>query len=247
MTNEHGFPGSWSPGKFRSLLAILLVLAGSLKGVAQTEFSEHEYNMYRSFYYDSLNVAIELAGRTEVHMSPEDFGKLPEDSRREICAVVVNYRTFRLVTTEAFLKKGTFGKEGTNSLHIRLAFDLAGVEWVSRDNLNETSPEDQQKTLQASADLTLFLKDSSRALGSKYEICLPWFLAECFEADPEFNPPTQLTPTYASVPLEFRLREFFQSQLPAVNWLLDNTRKSEERDNLQEFTQSMMRKYLLDP
>ena len=83
MTNGHGFPGSWPPGMFRGLLVILLVLAGSLRGSAQTEFSEHDYNMFRSFYYDSMNVAIELAGKSEVHLSPEDFGKLPEDSRRE--------------------------------------------------------------------------------------------------------------------------------------------------------------------
>ena len=246
MTNGHGFPGSWPPGMFRGLLVILLVLAGSLRGSAQTEFSEHDYNMFRSFYYDSMNVAIELAGKSEVHLSPEDFGKLPEDSRREVCAVVINYKIFRFVTTEAFLEKSVFGEEGVSSLTMRLMFDLADVKWVP---LGEVSPEDQPRVLQAKDDLNRFFKDSLDALLSKYAICLPWFLAESFAADPEFefNPNYQFTPTYASVPLEFRLRELFQSQLPAVNWLLDNTQESEDRDRLLALFHSMKQKYLLDP
>ena len=128
---------------------------------------------------------------------------------------------------------------------MRLMFDLADVKWVP---LDEVSPEDQPRVLQAKDDLNRFFKDSLDALLSKYAICLPWFLAESLAADPEFefNPYT-LTSNYASVPLEFRLRELFQSQLPAVNWLLDNTRESEERDSLRELIQSMKRKYLLDP
>lgn len=244
MTSAHRLSGIRSRREFKSLLVILLVLAGSLKGFAQTEFSEHEYNMFRSFYYDSFNVVIELAGESELRLSPEDFGKLPEDTRREICSIVTDYRTFQLVAADALFLSSTFGEERANSLVTRLTFDLADVKWVP---LGEVAPEDQPKVIKALSDLKRFILDGLDVLDSKMQQCLGWFLADSLEADPDFKLGRRLTPAYASVPAEFRLREFYRSQLPVLIWILDNTRASEERDRLREFIHSMKRKYLLEP
>ena len=44
------------------LLMVLLTFGNSIEGRAQTEFSEQQYQMFRSFYYDSLNTILELIG-----------------------------------------------------------------------------------------------------------------------------------------------------------------------------------------
>ena len=115
-------------------------------------------------------------------------------------------------------------------------FDLAEVEWTS---LDEVSPDDQEKLLQAKDTLTDFLNDTSRNLISKHKYCLDNNFV------PDLVSPSQLTLHYTSVPVEFRLREFYRSQLAFLDWVLENTPESREKDNLLELIGSIERKYLL--
>ena len=237
MISIRRFMKSWSLRKLKVLLAVLLIFGISLKGIAKTEFSEQECNMFRSFYYDSFNIVSELAGKSEVSLSPEEFGKLPEESKRKVCSIVMDFQIFRTVVTDALFDR-TFGDAAIRSLTQRIMFDLAEVEWVP---LNEVRLEDHEKIIQAKDDLIEFTRDNLNNLTPKFRYCLDnWIIDAGLVLGYRFSS------HYTSVPVEFQLREFYRSQLPFVTWVLENTRDSQERVRLRGLVESIKHKYLSD-
>ena len=48
---------------------------------------------------------------------------------------------------------------------------------------------------------------------------------------------------YASVPMEFQMRDLYRSQVPLIRWIQENLPESEEKNNLQTMVESLERKY----
>ena len=112
MTTIRRFMKNRSPRKLKVLVAVLLIFGISSKGIAKTEFSEEEYRMFRNFYYDSLNFIIEVAGESEVSLSWEDFEKLPEESKRKVCSIVMDYQIFRTYCNGCYIVRKNFWRGG---------------------------------------------------------------------------------------------------------------------------------------
>ena len=53
----------------------------------------------------------------------------------------------------------------------------------------------------------------------------------------------EFTEGYASVPIEFQVRDIYRSQIPLIRWLQENMPKSEEKDIFRTMVESMERKY----
>ena len=48
---------------------------------------------------------------------------------------------------------------------------------------------------------------------------------------------------YASVPMEFQMRDLYISNIPLIQWLQENLPDSDEKDRLQIMAESLERKY----
>ena len=154
-----------------------------------------------------------------------------------MCLIIIDYQTFRSVVTQVFIKK-SFGREALKSLIQRLIFDLAEITWVP---LDEIKSEDESKLLEIDDSLNSFLGENFNYLIEKYELFLKT------EALLSVSSHYQLTHDYTSnAPVEFRLREYYQSQPPFLSWVLENTLESREKNHLRELIESIQRKYLLD-
>ena len=239
MTLKRRVSNNRSPGVCKILLIGLLVFGGFSNAASQTEFSDREYEMFRNFYYDSLNTIFELAGRDNINLASESLNNLSEESQGHVCSIFVDYGIFKSMVIDALFKR-TFGKEAINSLIRRVIFDLADVEWVP---LDEVSVEDQPMLLKAKDSLKSFLDDNLGSLDSIFESCLK---KDGMVTIMGMVSPYQLARNYTSVPVEFQLRDLCRSQLAFLDWVLENARDSEEKDNLHELIGSIKRKYLFD-
>lgn len=222
MTLKRRVSNSRSPRGCKILLIGLLVFGGFSNAVSQTKFSDREYEMFRSFYYDSMNIIFELAGRDNINLASESLSNLSEESQGHVCSIFVDYGIFNSMVINALFKR-TFGKEAINSLIQRLIFDLADVEWVP---LDEVSAGDQPILLNARDSLDSFFDDSLGSLDSIFESCMK---KDGMVTIMGMVSPYQLARNYTSVPVEFQLRDLYRSQLAFLDWVLENTRDSKEK------------------
>ena len=234
--------------------AVVLMLAAVLgsppQAASDTELSydhhsEEEYRMFRGFYYDSWGTILDALAGAGMPDSLEEFEQIPASLQIELCAAVVDYATFRSIVVRAFFGP-EFGRREINLLSLRIVFDLAGVGWSP---LDDVTPEDQPAILSAKDHFKQFMKQNREWLKKGHKYCLDNHLA----AIGLFSH-YELVQTYGPVPLEFRLREFHQSQAPFLAWVVAHLREHESQlspenlvalHELEALIASIERKYYL--
>ena len=214
-------------------LVTLLFVGNPVEGLSQTDFTEKQYQMFRSFYYDSWNTIFEVVGHDPM-TSLSEFGNTSPGILRDLCRIIVDYSLFRSTAVGIFIDK-SFGIESMDNLILRLMFDLAKVNWIPID---EVKSKDEPKLLQAKDDLEKFVKENYNYLNKNHAYCVDIVRYELKSS-------YQLIQNHSSIKMEFQLRDFYESQIPFLKWVLENTVESEEKNELQKLIESIERKYLL--
>ena len=220
-------------------LMAFLLLGICSNGYAQKEppslpadpLTDEYYQAFRGFYYDSYYLMFEVIGNDTVALPLEDFSKLSLESQYDVCSVGADYVAFNATMSNAVLKilKG----RPLNTLVLMLFTDLTGISW---DFERELSEDEKDKVRQRSALFKDEFKLKFGYLGKKTVYCLRNSLVKVSGA-------YEFTEGYASVPMEFQVRDIYRSQVPLIRWIQKNIPESEEKDILQAVVESMERKY----
>ena len=225
--------------RVKIFLVALLLLGIWSNGYAQKEppslpadpLTDEYYQAFRWFYYDSYHLIFEVIGNETVALPLENFNKLSLEAQINVCLVGMDYVLFNSTITDAASKilKG----RPMGSLILMLFADLTGIPW---DFERELSEEEKNKILQINDIFKNEFKLKIRNLGEKTLHCIRNRLVKT-SGDYEF------TEGYASVPIEFQVRDIYRSQVPLIRWIQENLPESEEKDKLQTIIESMDRKY----
>ena len=199
-----------------------LLLGICSNGYAQKEppslpadpLTDEYYQAFRGFYYDSYYLMFEVIGNDTVALPLEDFSKLSLESQYDVCSVGADYVAFNATMSNAVLKilKGP----PLNTLVLMLFTDLTGISW---DFERELSEDEKDKVRQRSALFKDEFKLKFGHLGKKTVYCLRNRLVKT-SGDYEF------TEGYASVPIEFQVRDIYRSQVPLIRWIQKNIPES---------------------
>ena len=222
-------------------LMTLLLLGIPVNGYAQEDaltlpadpLTDEFYEIYREFYFDSYHMMFEVIGNETVASPLENFNKLSLEAQINVCLVgmdyVVFYTTMKHAATK-ILKGGSLG-----SLIVRIFADLNGISWDFRRQLSEKEKDEIRQRMD------LFrseFKIRFKNLGEKTGYCIRNRLVKG-SATVEF------TEGYASVPMEFHVRDIYRAQVPMIRWIQGNLSESEEKTNFQTMVESMERKYFV--
>ena len=222
-------------------LMTLLLLGMPVNGYAQKDaltlpadpLTDEFYEAYRQYYYDSYHMMFEVIGNETIALSLKDFSKLSLESQYNVCSVGMDYIAFYSITTEAtakILKGGSLGH-----LIVRVFADVSGISWDFKRQLSEK----EEDTIRQMRDIFgSEFKIRFKNLGEKTVYCIRNRLVKG-SATVEF------TEGYASVPMEFQVRDIYRAQVPMIRWIQEHLSESEEKTNLQTMVESMERKYFV--
>ena len=129
-------------------------------------------------------------------------------------------------------------EETRNLLTIRIVFALAGVPCSP---LGEVKPEDHLAALEAMENLKEYVANAEDRLTMTNKHCAENHLQRAGVVSP-----LRFTTAYAPVPIEFRMREPYESMVPFAAMALRKTRRDEDQPNLDELVSviaSLERKY----
>ena len=225
------------------VLMLVAAFGSPPRAVAETPqgwdpFTEEEYRDFRSFYYDSFE---RLFGIVGIDAMPEDrdaFARALEDFPPELCSAVVDFAIFRSSVVGSWFRVTAIPEKTRNLLTVRIVFARAGVPWGP---LGEVESEDQPAALEALEDVKAYLADAEARLGTVHEHCLENHLRRVGLVSA-----SRFTTSYAPTPVEFRLRELYESMVPFAAMALRETRRDESQPNLDELESviaSLERKY----
>ena len=222
-------------------LVTLFLLGISVNGYSHEEvislpansLTDEYYEIYREFYYDSYHMMFEVIGNETVALSLMDFSKLSLETQINVCLVGMDYVAFSSTMQDAatkILKGGSLG-----SLIVRIFADLSGISWDFKRQLSEK----EKNEIRQRMDLFRSeFKVRYENLSEKNVYCINSRLVKASGS-------REFTEGYASVPMEFQVRDIYRSQVPLIRWLQENLSASEEKDNLQTVVESMERKYFV--
>ena len=227
--------------KFRMFLMTLFLLGVCSNGYAQEEaislpadpLTDEYYQAYRWFYYDSYYMMLEVIGNETSTLPLDDFSKLSLESQSNVCLVSIDYIRFRSTTMKAIIKILEGRPLGT--LAIRVFADVAKISW---DFERELSEKEKDVIRQRNDFFRSEFKIRIENLEEKIIYCIRNRLVKT-------SGPHEFTEGYASVPMEFQVRDIYRSQVPLIRWLQENLSASEEKGNLQTMVESMERKYFV--
>ena len=223
------------------LLVALLLLGICSNGYAQKEplslpadpLTDEYYQAFRGFYYDSFHMIFEVIGNDTVALPLEDFSKLSLEAQINVCLVGMDYVVFYVPMIGAIIK--ILKKRDRGILVVKIFADESGISW---DFERELSDGEKDKIRQRMA---LFRDEFKLGMGhirNKTRYCLDNRLVSKSLARA-----SKFIEVYASVPMEFQVRDIYRSQVPLIRWIQTNIPESEERDFLQTMVESMDRKY----
>ena len=189
------------------------------------------YLLFKRFYYDSYQITLEVIGNENVTLSLEDFSKLSLESQYNICSVGMDYALFYSTMLKAVVEllKG----KPLGSLLIRTFSDLSGISWDFRRELsnNEKDRIRQMKHF--------FENDVQLNIGNINEKNLYCLDNRLMKKRGMYS----FVEGYASVPMEFQMKDLYISNIPLIQWLQENLPDSDEKDRLQIMAESLERKY----
>ena len=227
--------------------AAALMLAVALAGPAQadrdTDFTEDEYRMFGSFYRDSHLAISDMLAGAGMPESLEAFKRAPESLQRELCPAVRDLALSRSIVIRALFHPD-FNEDWANLWILRIVFDQAGVEWMP---LSDVAPEEKPALFREKDELKEFLKQRWAWLSERYRYCLV-----SQEAALELVSSYELVSARAPAPLESRLRDYYESQMPFLAWAVAYLRENESRldaenlvmlEELEALIPSIERKY----
>ena len=201
-------------------------------------FTEEEHRSFRSFYYDSFERLFGIVGIDAMPGDPDAFERSLEGFPPELCSAVVDFAIFRSSVVGSWFRIAAIPEKTRNLLTIRIVFQLAGVPWGP---LGEVKPEDQPAALEAMEDVKTYLANAEERLGMVHKYCVENHLQRAGVVSPHL-----LTTAYAPAPVEFRMRELYESMVPFAATALRETRRDENQPNLDELVSviaSLERKY----
>lgn len=172
---------------------------------------------------------------------PEDreaFERSLEDFPPELCSAVVDFAILRSSVVGSWFRVTAIPEKTRNLLTVRMVFALAGVPWGP---LGEVEPKDQPAVLEAMEDVRAYLADADDRLAATNKHCVEKHLRRAGVVSPHL-----LTTAYAPVPVEFRMRELYESMVPFAATALRETRRDESQSKLDELVSviaSLERKY----
>ena len=225
--------------KYRMFLMTLVLLGVCSNGYAQEEaislpadpLTDEYHQAFRLFYYDSYQLIFEVIGNDTLALPLEDFSKLSLESQYNVCLASMDYIYFRSTTMKAVIK--ILERRPLGSLVVRIFADLSGISW---DFKRELSEEEKDKIRQMQ---DVFRNEFSLRFGYMKEKSLYCLENRLVKHSGTFK----FTEGYASVPMEFQMRDIYRSQVPLIRWLQENLSESEEKDRLRTVVESMERKY----
>ena len=225
--------------KFRMFLMTLFLLGICSNGYAQEEaislpadpLTDEYYQAFRWFYYDSQLLMFEVIGNDTLAFPLEKFSKLSLESQYNVCLVSMDYTQFRPAMMGAAMKLLKGRRLGT--LIARIFADLSGISW---DFKRELSEEEKGKIRQK---LGIFKNEQKLRFGYIKEKSVYCIENRLVKGSVTFA----FTEGYASVPMEFRVRDIYRSMVPLIRWFRENLLESEEKDRLRAIVESMERKY----
>ena len=221
------------------LLVALLLLGICSNGYAQKEppslpadpLTDEYYQAFRGFYYDSFHMIFEVIGNDTVALPLEDFSKLSLEAQINVCLVGMDYVVFYATVMKAIRK--ILKKRDSGYLVIKIFADESGISWDFDRELSEGEKDKIRQRMTLRRDK---FKLAFGHIGIKTVYCLHNRLVK-------LSGPREFTEGYASVPMEFQVRDIYRSQVPLIRWIQTNIPESEERDHLQTMVESMDRKY----
>ena len=170
--------------------------------------------------------------------APDEFERSLESFPPELCPAVVDFTLFRGQLVLSAFRGTDIPEEALRLLTIRIVFELAGVPWGP---LGEVKPEDQPAALEAMQDVKKYLANANERLSMVHKHC-----ARTHTQATGLVSTADFTTAYAPTPVEFRMRELYQSLVPAAAWILKLSRASESQDelaDLESIIASMEQKY----
>ena len=227
--------------RVKIFLVALLLLGICSTGYAQKDppslpadpLTDEYYQAFRGFYYDSYHLMLEVIGNDTVALPLEDFSKLSLEVQINVCLVGMDYVLFYSTMMEAVLKILKGRDRGT--LVVKIFADESGISW---DFERELSDGEKDKIRQRSALNNDEFKLAFGHIGNKTAYCLENRLVSASLARER-----KFLEVYASVPMEFQVRDIYRSQVPLIRWIQENIPESEEKYRLQTMVESMDRKY----
>ena len=201
-------------------------------------FTEEEYRSFRSFYYDSFERLFGIVGIDAMPGDQDAFERSLESFPPELCSPVVDFAIFRSSVVGSWFRITAIPEKTRNLLTVRIVFALAGVPWGP---LGEVKPEERPAALEAMANVKAYLADAEERLGMVHKHCVENHLRRAGVVSPH-----RFTTAYAPVPVEFRMRELYQSMIPFAAMALRDTRRDENQPNLDALVSviaSLERKY----
>lgn len=227
--------------RVKIVLVAFLLLGICSNGYAQKEtpslpadpLTDEYYQAFRWFYYDSHHLMFEVIGNDTVALLLEDFSKLSLESQIHVCSVGMDYALFystMLGAANKILQGRPLG-----SLVLMIYAELTGISWDFKRELSE----DEIDTIRQRSDLSE--NDVQLQIGKlkeKVAYCVDNRLVKKSQTD-------VFTEVYASVPMEFQVRDIYRSQVPLIRWIQEHLPESEEKDELRTMVESMERKYFI--
>ena len=225
------------------VLMLVAALGSASRAAAETPqgwdpFTEEEYRNFRSFYYDSFERLFGIVGIDAMPGDPDAFERSLEDFPPELCSAVVDFAIFRASVVGSWFRVTAIPEETRNLLTIRIVFALAEVPWGP---LGEVKPEDQPAALEAMENVKAYLANAGDRLTMTNKHCVENHLQRAGVVSPH-----RFTTAYAPVPIEFRMRELYESMVPFAAMALRDTRRDESQPKIDELVSviaSLERKY----
>ena len=224
--------------RVKIFLVALLLLGICSTGYAQKDppslpadpLTDEYYQAFRGFYYDFRQIGFEVMGNEVVTLPLENFSKLSLEVQYNMCSVGLDYSLFYAIMMKALFKTS---RKPMRWLVIRIFANLVGISW---DFKRELSEEEKDK-----------IRQMMNVFKSTFKLRIEHVVEKnryCFDNKLVKTPrPFKFTESYASVPMEFQMRDLYRSQVPLIRWIQENLPESEEKDRFKVMVESMERKY----
>ena len=224
--------------RVKILLVALFLLGICSNGYAQKDppslpadpLTDEYYQAFRGFYYDFRQIGFEVMGNEVVTLPLENFSKLSLEFQYNMCSVGMDYSLFYSIILKALVKKL---RKPMRLLVIRIFANLVGISW---DFKRELSEDEKDK-----------MRQMMNVFHNKFKLGMEHIIEKnryCFDNNLVKKSGTfAFTESYASVPMEFQMRDLYRSQVPLIRWIQENLPESEEKDRFKIMVESMERKY----